>query len=143
MNVSNNIKKAILILDVIRSNTSSSLNVNKINLEHIYPQKPNDEWARNGWPTSRQEQKELIDNIGNYLLLCSEVNKRLQNQYIINKKSKYLEQIKMDKSLDTLTNKVDFELFEKEREEYIYKRQNDIATIIMENFPLGKVLIKP
>ena len=47
------------------------------------------DWAANGWPSHREQQKELIDNIGNYLLLCETVNKRIQNDYITHKVPEY------------------------------------------------------
>ena len=40
------IKKALLILDVINSNISGTVNIETINLEHIYPQKPDIECKR-------------------------------------------------------------------------------------------------
>lgn len=114
--VSHNLKKALLILDVIYRNTSGSLNVDTINLEHIYPQNPDFDWAANGWPTSREDQKVLVDNIGNYLLLAEAVNKSIQNEYITNKVKSYEEIIAKDKLLQTSMNTVDFKLFEKDRE---------------------------
>ncbi len=49
-NFSRDAKKALLIMDVIQRNTSGYLNVSSINLEHIYPQNPCDDWVLNGWP---------------------------------------------------------------------------------------------
>ena len=137
-----NIKKALLIMDVICRNISGTINVDTINLEHIYPQNPDYEWAENGWPSHKEKQKELIDNIGNYLLLCESVNKGIQNQYITKKVAKYNLIIERDVILKTPMNTVDFERFENEQSLYIYERQKIIAKSIQENLPLGKVLIK-
>ena len=137
-----NIKKALLIIDIICKNISGTVNVNTINLEHIYPQNPDFEWAGNGWPSNREYQKEIIDNIGNYLLLCESVNKSIQNQYISHKVVRYLSIISRDKLLQTNMNTVNFERFENEQEQYIKERQQQIAHLIREELPLGKVLIK-
>ena len=139
---SRGIKKALLILDVICRNISGTVNVNTINLEHIYPQNPDSEWARNGWPSHRESQKELIDNIGNYLLLCEEVNKSVQNQYITHKVSKYSEIIARDILLQTPINTIDFEEFMDSQEAYIKTRTQKIAKLIQAGLPLGRVLIK-
>ena len=136
------IKKALLILDVICRNISGTLNVNTINLEHIYPQNPDFEWAGNGWPSHREQQKELIDNIGNYILLCEEVNKRIQNQYITHKVAKYNEIIARDILLQTPMNTVDFARFENEQVTYINYRKDKIASLIQSTLPFGRVLIK-
>ncbi len=137
-----NIKKALLIIDVICRNISGIINIESINLEHIYPQNPDYEWAANGWPSHKEQQKELIDNIGNYMLLCESINKRIQNQYITHKVAKYKSVITRDIILQTPINTVDFKAFEQEQSDYIYKRQKEIAKSIQDNFPLGKVLIK-
>lgn len=142
LTISRNIKKALLIMDVICCNTSGTINIEKINLEHIYPQNPKPEWAQNGWPSSKEKQKPLIDNIGNYLLLSEPVNKSVQNKYITEKAPKYHSIIEKDKILQTTMNTVDFSKFEADRENYIYERQKEIAKLIQNNLPLGKVLIK-
>ena len=141
INVSRNLKKAILITDVVYRNASGTLKVSSINLEHIYPQKPIAQWAQNGWPSSAEQQKPLIDNIGNYLLLSESVNKKIQNEYITDKRVKYEEIIKKDKFLQTEMNTVNFDEFENDRENYIKKRQREIAKM-MQQLPLGKVIIK-
>ncbi len=139
---SKGIKKALLILDVICKNISGTVNVNTINLEHIYPQNPDIEWARNGWPSHRESQKDLIDNIGNYLLLCEEVNKSIQNQYITHKVAKYRDIIDIDILLQTPINTVDFNRFTDEQGIYIKNRTYEIAKMIQAGLPLGRVLIK-
>lgn len=136
------IKKSLLLLDVIYRNISGTINVRRINLEHIYPQKPDPEWAANGWPSHREQQKEIIDNIGNYLLLCDSVNKQIQNKYITHKVSKYKSIIARDILLQTPLNTVDFESFENNQLDYIEFRKDEIAKSIQANLPLGRVLIK-
>lgn len=139
---SRGIKKALLIIDVIYRNISGTVNVNTINLEHVYPQNPDSEWAANGWPSHKEQQKDLIDNIGNYLLLCDSVNKQIQNQYITHKVAKYNSIITRDILLQTPMNTVDFARFENEQEVYINFRRDEIAKSIQTNLPLGRVLIK-
>ena len=140
--VSRGIKKSLLILDVICRNVSGTLNVNTINLEHVYPQNPDSEWAENGWPSHKEQQKDLIDNIGNYLLLCESVNKQVQNQYITHKVAKYNSIISKDMLLQTPMNTIDFSRFENEQALYIKYRNAEIANSIQANLPLGRVLIK-
>ncbi len=137
-----NLKKALLLIDVICNNISGKVNVNTVNLEHIYPQNPSYVWAENGWPSHKKQQKEIVDNIGNYILLCETVNKRIQNQYISSKVVQYRQIIKRDNILQTAINTVDFVRFENEQEKYIIERQSEIAKLIQENLPLCKVLIK-
>lgn len=142
VNTSRGIKKSLLILDVIYRNVSGRINVAAINLEHIYPQNPHPDWAGKGWPSHRPLQKEIIDNIGNYLLLAEEVNKSISNQYLTNKLPKYEAIIKKDIILQTPINTVDFARFETEQLAYINERKDYIASSIQHNLPLGMVLIK-
>ncbi len=136
------IKKALLILDIICKNVSGTLNVKSINLEHIYPQNPDLEWDKNGWPCHQEDRLPLIDNIGNYLILCSSVNKSVSNKYITQKIPQYNDIISSDKMLQTPINTVDFKKFESEKESYIHSRQSDIAKSLQDELPLGKVIIK-
>ena len=137
-----NIKKALLILDVMYKNTAGSLNVDSINLEHIYPQKPDTTWATKGWPTSHEEQQVMINNIGNYLLLNEEVNKKIKNKYIADKVSEYEKIIPNDLMLQTAINTVDFEEFEDRKFDYITERQTLIAKNIRQDLPFGQKLIE-
>lgn len=139
---SKKIKEALLIMDVIYKTTSSDLNVPSINLEHIYPQKPSSEWAMNGWPTNEELRSDVVNNIGNYLLLNEEVNKKIKNKYISYKIIEYNRIIPKDITLQTKINTIDFDLFENEQINYIYQRQREIAEEIYSNFTLAKVIIK-
>lgn len=141
-NATPGIRKALLVLDAIVSNTSGIININKINLEHIYPQKPKTIWASNGWPTDREEQLKLINNIGNQFLLCEKVNKSISNNYIQDKLPKYKLIIQKDALLRTNINTVDFLAFEKRKEEYINERLNKIVENIYESIPFAKVVIE-
>lgn len=140
--VTRNLKKGLMIIDAINRNTSTWINVASINLEHIYPQHPVDEWAMNAWPASVEEQKPLIDNIGNYLLLAESVNKKIQNEYITDKVNQYRIIIPKDSGLQTEINTVDFERFKNEKDKYIFERQEFIAKQIQTSAPFGPVLIK-
>lgn len=136
-----NTKKAILIMDVIKSNTSGYLNVPSINLEHIFPQNPDDEWILKGWTGNADEQEEIIDNIGNYMLLAEAINKKVQNKYITDKVVEYDKIIPMDKMLQTTLNTVDFKKFETDKAKYVFERQKEIAKHIQGNFFFGPMLI--
>ena len=137
-----NIKKALLIMDVIISNVSSIVNIDKINLEHIYPRKPDLEWYKQGWNfTSEEKKKEVYENIGNYMLLNETVNKSIQNKYLTLKINEYNRIIPKDLSLNTEINKVDFSAMLLDRDGYIMKRQEKIADIIYNRFYLAKVFI--
>ena len=140
-NLSTNYKKAILIMDIIRANTSSHVIVNNINLEHIFPQKPCQKWYEESWPMNSGEQSPLINSIGNYLLLNEEINKKIKNKYITDKKIEYDRIIPHDLTLQTQINTVDFDKFEMQRGDYILKRQYEIASYIKHNFKLGNVFI--
>jgi len=139
--LSQNIKKAILIMDIVRSNTSGSLDVESINVEHIYPQSPVLSWATNGWPVNREEQKKIINNIGNMFLLNQKINKKIQNKYIDEKLVEYKKIIKKDIFIQTPMNTIDFPLFKNNKELYIEKRQQQIAESVQNDFHFGKVLI--
>lgn len=141
INTSRGIKKALLLLDVIDKNTSGTINVESINLEHVYPQRPDIEWAAKGWPSHVLDQKEIIDNIGNYMLLCESVNKKIKNKYITQKVPQYNAIIAKDKILQTPINTIDFSAFENNGKSYIKQRQQDIAKKIQAELPMGKVLI--
>lgn len=139
--ISTKLKEALLIMDVILHTSSSDLNMDCINLEHIYPQKPAPKWAMNGWPTSNTDRGILTQNIGNYLLLNESVNKKIKNKYLDEKLDEYNRIIPRDITLKTAMNTVDFTKFESEKEKYIFERQNQIAEMIYEGFPLAKVII--
>ena len=141
-NVKQGIKKTILFIDVIMKNSSSVVNVDSINLEHIYPQKPDPQWATENWPTNSDEQKDIINNIGNYLLLNEEVNKRIKNKYIDAKVVEYNRIIPQDLCLGTEMNTVDFERFKSERKNYVIERQKAIAKNVYDNFKLAQVIIQ-
>lgn len=135
------VKKGLMILDIIDKNVSGKVTVPLINLEHVYPQRPDHEWAKNGWPSSTTLQGPIIENIGNYLLLCETANKSVQNQYITHKVVAYKTIIAKDKLLQTPINTLDFDKFEKAGQSYIFERQKEIAARIRDELPLGKVLI--
>ncbi len=136
-----NILKALLLMDIVKSNTSGSFTPDLINLEHIYPQKPVVDWSANGWPVNTDEQEEYIHNIGNYLILNEAVNKKIQNEYISNKLKEYNRIIPNDKFLQTPSNTVDFTEFEKGKN-YINDRKVYIAKYIQSDFPCAKAFIK-
>lgn len=139
--ISTKLKEALLIMDVILHTASSDLNMDCINLEHIYPQNPAPKWAMNGWPTSNDDRGVLIHNIGNYLLLNESINKKIKNKYIDEKIDEYNRIIPHDITLKTPMNTVDFNKFEAEKEKYIFARQKNIAEMIYNEFPLAKVII--
>jgi uncharacterized protein with ParB-like and HNH nuclease domain len=141
-NATTGIKKALLLIDIILSNTSGLINVNKINLEHIYPQNPSVDWASRGWPTTREDQKVIINNIGNQFLLSENVNKSISNKYISEKILAYNKIIAKDALLRTKLNSVDFASLESNKVDYIKFRQKEIAEYVFNNFPFAKVILK-
>lgn len=134
------IKKALLILDVMISNTSGTVNIDSINLEHIYPQNPNINWVENGWPVNKEDQMVWVDNIGNYMLLAEAINKKIKNKYITDKVYEYNKIIPKDLILKTVMNTVDFARFETEKENYIKERCENITKLIRQ-FKFGAMLI--
>lgn len=140
--LSTNYKKALLVMDVIRSNTTSEIIMSNVNLEHIYPQKPCQKWEEENWPLSSVERSPIINSIGNFLLLNEEINKKIKNKYIDDKKVEYDRIIPCDAALaHTPTNIVDFDRFKNEQQNYVFERQMNIAKLIKANFRLGNVLI--
>lgn len=134
-------KKALLIMDVIMSNTSGLLDVSAINLEHIFPRNPDSDWDLNGWPLNEEDKEIFCNSIGNYMLLSEIVNKKIQNKYISEKKKEYERIIPKDKLLFTKSNYVNFERFEFEKCNYIVARQKEIGVLIQQEFPFGTILI--
>ncbi len=140
-NATPGIRKALLVMDAIICNTSGTINISKVNLEHVYPQTPKPVWATNGWPTNTADQKEIINNIGNQFLLCESVNKSISNNYLTVKLPKYTTIIAKDALLRTTMNTVDFAKFETDRKAYVETRQKQIANIIRTTFPFGSVVL--
>ncbi len=136
------IYKAIFLLDSILSNKSTNINVSLVELEHIYPQKPCADWTRlGGWPANSDEQKKYIYNIGNQFILNGAVNNKIKNKYITEKIEEYKKINAKDTALNTPMNKIDFEKFKEDGRNYIVERQEKIAEIIYDTFPLAKSLI--
>ena len=115
--------------------------MNKINLEHIYPQTPQVDWSLKGWPANKEDQKPLIGSIGNYFILCESVNKTIKNKYITDKVHEYKKIIPKDKALITAMNTIDFNKFEAEKGDYIKERANKIAEMVRDELPYGSKLI--
>ena len=137
-----NILKALLLMDIVLSNTSGLFNKDLINLEHIYPKKPDTVWSCNGYPVNQEDQEELIHNIGNYLILNDRINRKIQNKYITEKRVEYERIILNDKVLQTVTNTVNFDKFEQNRKSYIDERRREIALYIRDKFPCGRAFIQ-
>lgn len=140
LEIGEGIKKSLIILDIIYRHVSSSIKMDKINLEHIYPKKPKSDWAEKGWPASGDSQKILINDVGNYLILCESVNKAIKNKYIADKVPEYKKIIEKDRGLITEMNTVDFDKFEIEKASYIKERREQIAKLVRE-LPYGSKLI--
>ena len=134
------LKKAILILDIIYRSVSSTIDFEKINLEHIYPKKPGEYWRGKGWPELEDKQKAVVNSIGNYLILNEAVNKSIKNKYIDQKIPEYNRIIPRDTTLQTEMNTVDFNAFSEEKASYVFKRQKRIAELVRE-LPFGSNLI--
>lgn len=136
------LKKGLLVLDVILANVSSTIDLAKIDVEHIYPKKPCSDWAgKGGWPTSSQDQKVYINNMGNLFLLNGKVNRKIQNSYIADKIPEYLKIIEKDAGLYTHANTVDFQAFELDGPLYLQKRTEKIVEILREDVRNGKKMI--
>lgn len=136
------IKKALLVIDIINRNTSAIINLDAINLEHIYPKNPSSDWILNGWPATSEEIKKLSSNIGNFLILNEVVNKKIKNKYIDQKVDEYKRIIEKDKAIQTRINSIDFNEFKNKQAEYINKRKKFIANEIYDTFKLAKVIIR-
>lgn len=133
--------KALLLMDILLNNTSGGFNPKLITLEHIYPQKPGNDWFTSRWPLDEAEQGEYCHDIGNYLILNGSINKKIKNAYITDKRPEYEKIFAKDKVLETRCNKIDYDAFEKEGKSYIEKRRKKIARDIFETFPKGNLFI--
>lgn len=139
---SDSINKAIFLLDNILSNKSALIDVNLVQLEHVYPQKPSADWTSlGGWPGNTEERRKYIYNIGNQFILYGQVNNIIKNKYITCKSEEYKKIFDKDVALQTNMNKIDLDEFENRGMAYIDKRKEDIAEIIYNTFPLAKRII--
>jgi len=121
-----NLKKSFLIYYLYINNSSSTLDIDKINLEHIYPQNPSPIWKDKGWKFKDEEEEENYTcSFGNLMLLNQKLNKSLSNKYIIDKKEKY-EEFKDDALKNNDINYIDYDLFDKNKTSYILERENKI-----------------
>lgn len=110
-NNNENLYKTILILKLWERNFSMSLNLKSSNfqLEHIYSQNPNKDWAANGWPVSELDRKKYINSFTNLILLNSAINEALRNEFITKKIPEYL---KRDAALNFDLNNRDYSQWE-------------------------------
>ena len=69
------------------------------------------------------------------------VNKKIKNKYITHKIVEYEKIIPKDIGLKTEMNTVDFNRFENEKENYIKYRQEKIADLVYDHFPLATVML--
>lgn len=136
------VMEALLLMDIMLRNTSGSFTPELINLEHIYPQNPDVEWSRNGWPINSDDQDVYIHSIGNYLILNEHINKKIQNNYIDVKQVEYDKIFADDVVLNTKMNSIDYGEFAIKQTQYIDERRMVIAQMIKDTFPLGKVFIQ-
>ena len=127
-----NVKKAFFVYHYYVNNKSSQLKLDKINLEHIYPQNPDPIWKEKGWSFENDEQEELFTNsFGNMMLLNDKLNKSFSNSYISDKKLKYDSYID-DALKSNLINNVDYGRFELEKTNYIISRESEIINKLLE-----------
>lgn len=89
----NKIPKYILIkiinkIDENNGKKEYAINTKNVNLEHIIPVKPNDEWKK-FFSEREVEYEELIYNLGNMTILLDEYNKKISNQFFTEKKQMY------------------------------------------------------
>ncbi|MEN2984396.1 MAG: HNH endonuclease family protein [Dictyoglomaceae bacterium] len=97
-----------------------TININKINLEHIIPKKPDLNWKK-FLEEKNLNLDELIYRLGNMTILGSEYNKRIKNKFFTEKKSMYQKSnLPLNKEL------LRYNEFTKEE---IEKRQFDMAKI--------------
>ena len=126
------IKKAFLIYYIYINNSSSTLDIDKINLEHIYPQNPSHEWIEKGWKFINEDEEEKITcSFGNLMLLNHKLNKSISNRYVTHKRSKH-DEFKDDALNNSNINSIDYDKFEKDKQEYILKREAEIVDKLLE-----------
>lgn len=126
-----NTKKALMIYYLYTNNSSSNLEIDKINLEHIYPQNPSTEWRDRGWIFNDEEEEEkYTSSFGNLMLLNQKLNKAISNKYITHKKAKH-EEFKDDALNNSTINSIDYNKFKINKKEYILERENSIVEALL------------
>ena len=132
-------KKGMLIYYIYMNNESIQLDLTKLNLEHIYPQNPDNEWFVNGWDYEQEVRTNLINSFGNLILLNEKINKKISNLYINTKTNIY--STHLDEALkNAKINCVDFSKFDFQKGDYIEDRTKTMVEMILHIQPLKKLL---
>ena len=124
------LKKSLFVYYFYINNKSVELSLEKINLEHIFPQKPNSEWMENGWKIN-ELKNDPIHSFGNLILLNDKLNKKIKNGFIdkkIPEIKKFTDQTLMNFNM----NKVDWDRFKTHKFDYIEERSNKIIEELQE-----------
>jgi len=74
-----------------RGQKELTVDIKRVNLEHIIPRKPNREWLEFFKKKGIENWEELIYKIGNLTILLKEYNKRASNAFFTQKKEMYKE----------------------------------------------------
>lgn len=131
-------QKAILWFVYMKHN-ANSVPVN-IAFEHSYPGDYKQFWLKKGWPTNPNEQKQMLDSLGNKILLDAETNRKLGNAFISDKKDVYVDFYNKNAAYKYSENYFDGERFENEKKTYLDERRNAYARVLA-NTDMGKILI--
>jgi hypothetical protein len=114
------LEKYEYFLWVIKGKVSNELeiNFNNVNQEHLLPQNPQ------LWGFSKEDVSEYVNSIGNLFLIDIKLNRKMQNDVLI-EKMKFLKKSKFE-SVNLLVKKFENEKFEWGKKE-IDERANSIA----------------
>jgi uncharacterized protein with ParB-like and HNH nuclease domain len=101
--------------------------INRVNLEHIIPKKPDDEWKKFLKEKSIELEK-WVHRLGNMTILCKEYNRKIANKFFTKKKEMYMK--------STLPINDDLKEYEEFGQNEIIKRQEKMAKIAKEIWKL-------
>ena len=125
------------------NNSDIKLEFENFDLEHIFPQNPDDAWYQSElWEKYKgkdaaEERGKIQNYFGNLMLLKDKINRSTKNSYITKKEGSIKENIKADSYLNIAKwNKIDFENFSPN---YIITRTQKLVDI-MNNLKVFEII---
>lgn len=137
------IKRSLFLINFLQKNNNLG-SESDFEIEHMIPQKNRDmDIIYETFSTDSVEIRELTENIGNFILINSDTNKKLSNKLIENKIEIYKNFFNTNFAYNIDMNMLDYNRLKNELlKEYISERQKKIAEFIYKFFPLANMMIK-
>lgn len=129
-----NVNKGILLMLMEKQNTNVLPKFKTIDIEHIFPQNPDEEWYTHPeWKNLEDqddERERITFMLGNSMLLDSKINRSIKNKYITKKKDAISAALSPESYLRLAKwNNIDFDNFDKD---VIVKRTSEIIQLLKE-----------